>query len=88
MIRVCTYACGVGKETTLLFLCVVYAYLGTHRYVYDTLSAQHSSPDPTLHVSCPRFVRVPRWQAVSLSALAKADVMQVPKPLHLGVLPK
>ena len=29
-----------------------------------------------------------RAQAVSLSALAKADVMQVPKPLHLGVLPK
>ncbi|CBN73886.1 fructosamine 3 kinase related protein [Ectocarpus siliculosus] len=27
-------------------------------------------------------------EAVSLSALAKADVMQVPKPLHLGVLPK
>ncbi|CAM9791502.1 unnamed protein product, partial [Laminaria digitata] len=27
-------------------------------------------------------------EAVSLSALAKADVMQVPKPLHLGKLPK
>lgn len=30
----------------------------------------------------------PGSQAVSLSALAKADVMQVPKPLHLGKLPK